>query len=83
MFLWFAWNGRNWARIVLWVLGGLSVVSGLFSLGGAGATGQNGFLTAIGFFQLLLVIAGIVLLALKPSNEWYRYQSWRRATAQR
>ena len=23
MFVWFAWQGRNWARIVLWVLGGL------------------------------------------------------------
>jgi Family of unknown function (DUF6264) len=67
--LWFAWKGRNWARIVLWVLGGLSVLSGLVSLGAGG-----GLLSTIGVLQLLLVIAGIVLLALKPSNDWYRAQ---------
>jgi hypothetical protein len=65
--LWFAWQGRNWARIVLWVLGGLSVLSGLFGLGN-----NSGLLALLGVLQLLLVIAGIVLLALKPSNAWYR-----------
>jgi hypothetical protein len=73
--LWYAWQGRNWARIVLWVLGGLSVLSGLAGL--AGGTG-NGLLSLIGVLQLLLVIAGIVLLALKPSNDWYRAESQRR-----
>jgi hypothetical protein len=58
------------------------VVSGLIGLAGAGSSGQNGFVTAVGFFQLLLVVAGIVLLALKPSNEWYRFKSWQRATGQ-
>ena len=29
LFVWFAWQGRNWARIVLWVLAGLGIVSGL------------------------------------------------------
>ena len=73
--LWYAWQGRNWARIVLWVLGGLSVLSGLAGLGGG--TG-NGLLSLIGVLQLLLVIAGIVLLALKPSSNWYRAESQRR-----
>src|SRR3954454_1732922 len=82
LFIWFAWQGRNWARVVLWVLGGLGVVSGLISLSGAGSAGKSGFLTGIGFFQLLLDIAGVVLLAMKPSNEWYRYRSWQRATGQ-
>jgi hypothetical protein len=82
LFLWFAWQGRNWARIVLWVLSGLGVISGLFGLAGAGATGQSGFVTALGFFQLILTIAAIVLLALKPSNEWYRYRGWQRASGQ-
>ena len=82
MFLWFAWNGRNWARIVLWVLGGLSVVSSLASFGMGGAPGQTGFLTALNVFSLLLIIAGIVLLAMKPANEWYRYRGWLRATGQ-
>jgi hypothetical protein len=67
--LWFAWNGHNWARIVLWVLGGINVLFGL--LGAAG-------LTFLGVIGLLLIIAGIVLLALKPSNDWYRAESRRR-----
>jgi hypothetical protein len=81
LFLWFAWKGHNWARIVLWVLGGLSVVGGLVSL--AAGSASEGFLGALGVCQLLLVLAGIVLLALKPSNDWYRYRSWQRSTGQR
>ena len=81
LFLWFAWQGRNWARIVLWVLGGLSVL-GAGSTGSAADTGQCGFLTSLSVFQLLLLVAGLVLLALKPSNEWYRYRGWLRATRQ-
>jgi hypothetical protein len=69
-----AWQGRNWARIVLWVFGGLGVIAGLVGLGGNG----NGLLTVINVLQLLLTIAGIVLLALKPSNEWYRAEGQRR-----
>jgi hypothetical protein len=80
LFLWFAWQGRNWARIVLWVLGGLGVASGLVAL--AGGTSQSGFLSSLNVFQLLLSIAGVVLLALKPSNEWDRFRSWQRATGQ-
>ena len=81
MFIWFAWKGRNWARIVLWVLGGLGVVSGLASLGMASAP-STGFLTALNWFGFALAVAGIVLLAQKPANEWYRYQGWLRATGQ-
>ncbi|WP_222264934.1 hypothetical protein [Modestobacter marinus] len=61
--IWFAWQGRNWARIVLWALGGLSLAS---AFGAPGA--ETGIL---GFLQLLLVLVGIVALALKPSNHWY------------
>jgi hypothetical protein len=81
LFLWFAWQGRNWARIVLWVLGGLGVASGLVGL--AGGTAQSGFLSSLSIFQLLLAIAGIVLLGLKPSNDWYRYRGWQRASRRR
>ncbi|GAA3157738.1 hypothetical protein GCM10010531_06380 [Blastococcus jejuensis] len=81
MFIWFAWNGRNWARIVLWVLGGLGVVSGLASLGMATAP-STGFLTALSWFGFALTVAGIVLLAQKPANEWYRYRGWLRASGQ-
>ena len=67
--IWFAWQGRNWARIVLWVLGGISV---LFGLLGAGT------MTVLSAIGLVLTIAGIVLLALKPSNQWYRAEGQRR-----
>lgn len=80
LFLWFAWKGYNWARIVLWVLGGLGVASGLVGL--TGANGQTGFTTSMGVFSLLFTAAGIVLLAMKPSNEWYRFRGWQRATGQ-
>jgi hypothetical protein len=80
LFLWFAWQGRNWARIVIWVLGGLGVLSGVAGLGTGSTVG--GFLTSLGVFQFLLTAVGIVLLALKPSNEWYRYRGWQRATRQ-
>lgn len=81
MFIWFAWSGRNWARIVLWVLGGLGVAGGLLGLVSP-QPGQPGYLVGLSVFSLLLTIAGIVLLALKPSNEWYRYRGWLRSTGQ-
>lgn len=71
--LWFAWQGRNWARVVLWVLGGLSLLFGLLGLGS-----DSGFLAVLAVLQLLLIIAGIVALALKPSSEWYRAERQRR-----
>ena len=76
LFIWFAWQGRNWARIVLWVLGGLAVLSGLFAL--AGPT-SDGFLGTLSVIQTLLIVVGIVALALKPAGEWYRYRGWQRA----
>jgi hypothetical protein len=79
LFVWFAWSGRNWARIVLWVLGGLGIASGLAGL----ALGSPlPFLSALGVFQLLFLITAVVLLAMKPSNEWYRFRGWQRATGQ-
>jgi hypothetical protein len=66
MFLVFAWQGRNWARIVLWVLGGL----GMF--GAAGLVGAPPGRAALLVVQLALTLAGIVLLALPRANDWYR-----------
>ena len=74
MFIFFAWKGHNWARIVLFVLGGLALVSGLVGLGQP----TTGFLSALSVFQLLLLAVGIVLLARRPSNEWYRAMTARR-----
>ena len=81
LFLWFAWKGHNWARIVLWVLGGLNVAFGLVGLA-SGNGGQTGFTTSMGVFALLFTAVGIVLLAMKPSNDWYKFRGWQRATGQ-
>ncbi|MGY1693034.1 hypothetical protein [Geodermatophilus sp. SYSU D01105] len=84
LFIWFAWNGRNWARVVLWVLGGLSVLFGLTALGGAaGGVAGSGFLDSLSVFTLLLTVVGIVALAMKPSNEWYAAVGRRRAAGLR
>jgi hypothetical protein len=79
VFVWFAWRGHNWARIVLWVLAGLGLAFGLIGLGLGSAMPV---LTALGVFELIFDAAAIVLLALKPSNEWFRFRSWQRATRQ-
>ena len=76
LFVWFAWTGRNWARIVLWILGGFGILSGLTSLA-AGAALPS--LTVLAVFQTLALVVGVVLLALKPSNDWFRHEKWRRA----
>jgi hypothetical protein len=81
LFVWFAWRGRNWARIVLWCLGGLGLISALISLAGPGSPVP--FLTGLSVFQGLLLLTAVVALALKPSNEWFRYQGWLRTTGQR
>ncbi|MPQ98742.1 hypothetical protein GB931_12590 [Modestobacter sp. I12A-02628] len=75
--LWFAWQGRNWARIVLFVLGGLSLLFGLLGLASAG-----GVQLLLSVVQLVLLAVGIVYLALKPSSEWYRAEKQRRSGAQ-
>ncbi|MGY1778368.1 hypothetical protein ACI8AV_21160 [Geodermatophilus sp. SYSU D00804] len=79
LFLWFAWKGRNWARIVLWVLGGLGVAGSLVGFLGGGAPTVSGLLTVLSLASLLLTVVGIVALAQKPASAWYRYQGWRRA----
>jgi hypothetical protein len=84
LFVWFAWRGHNWARIVLWVLAGLGIVFGLI---GAGMSSSFGVvtlpvLTFLTWVEMLFDAVAIVLLALKPSNEWYRYRGWLRATGQ-
>ena len=77
LFVWFAWRGRNWARIVLWVIGGLGLVTGL--VGVLAQASPLPFLNALSVFQLLATAVGIVLLALKPSNDWYSHEKHRRA----
>ena len=59
-------GGRNWARIVLAVLGGLVVLFGL--IGFAGTTGAMG---AGSLLQLLLLIGAIVTMFLPAANAWF------------
>jgi hypothetical protein len=79
LFVWFAWRGHNWARVVLWVLAGLNLVGTLI---GFALPSPLPFLTTLAVFEALFDAAGIVLLALKPSNDWFRFRSWQRATGQ-
>jgi hypothetical protein len=84
LFVWFAWKGHNWARIVLWVLAGLGLVFGLI---GAGLSSSFGAVTLpvlsfLSWVEMLFDAVAIVLLALKPSNEWFRYRGWLRSTGQ-
>jgi hypothetical protein len=88
LFVWFAWQGRNWARVVLWVLGGIQVVAGL--LGMTSRSYLPGFLRGLGWFEYVLVVAALALLAQRAAHAWYRnrkehaaYEGWLRATGQR
>jgi hypothetical protein len=81
LFVWFAWQGRNWARIVLWVLAGLSVVAGATGL--AQRSALPGFIQGLSICEWVLDVAAIVFLLLKPANEWYRFRKWQRLTGQR
>jgi hypothetical protein len=88
LFLGFAWHGRNWARVVLWVLGGLTVVAGL--TGVFSRTYLPGFLQGLDLCQYVLTVAAVSLLAQRSAHAWYRnrreraaYEGWLRATGQR
>ena len=77
LFIWFAWRGFGWARVVLFVFGGLGIA---FELGRVLAQSNPvPFLAVLGIFQLLALAVGVVLLALGPSSDWYRSEKWRRA----
>ncbi|HVX46261.1 MAG TPA: DUF6264 family protein [Mycobacteriales bacterium] len=72
-------RGRNWARIVVTVLLGLGVISGLSSVSQP-ATAAN---KTLGVLGLVIDIAVLVLLYLKPSAEYYRADARRRVRARR
>jgi hypothetical protein len=70
LWLWLAGKvgkGRNWARIVTWVLCALGVLNALTGLGGD-SSALTKVVSAIG---ALISIAIIVLLALAPSNQYF------------
>ncbi|MGH3835811.1 MAG: hypothetical protein ACRDSF_08915 [Pseudonocardiaceae bacterium] len=55
-------GGRNWARIVLAVLGGVVVLFGLLGLAAS----------VSGLLQLLLLVGAIVTMFLPAANAWFR-----------
>jgi magnesium-transporting ATPase (P-type) len=77
LFIWFAWQGRNWARIVLCVVGGMAAV-GLLSAVGA-QDGRTAFAASVDVFRLLLNVVGFALLLQKPAQAWYRDRRRQRA----
>ena len=54
--------GRNWARVVLTVVGSLSV---LFLIGPVATPLQA-------LFQLALLVGAIVMMFQRPANDWFR-----------
>lgn len=68
--------GRNWARIVLTILGGLSIIFTLFSLGTIGqqfASGALGAVTGVlTILQLLLEIAAIYFMFRPAANQYFQ-----------
>ncbi len=67
-------KGKNWARITTWVVAGLGLIFSLVALLDP-PTALGAILTAI---TALLDIAVIVLLALRPSNEFFARVSGKR-----
>lgn len=58
---------RNWARITLTVLGGLSILISLFGLGSL-----SGLTLVTTVVSLLLLIGAVVLMYLKAANPWFQ-----------
>jgi hypothetical protein len=61
-------KGRNWARIVTWVLAGLGILFGLIGLGSP-APGLSRILSIL---DLLIDVAIVVLLAQPVSNRYFK-----------
>lgn len=60
-------QGKNWARIVTWVVAGLGLLVSVIGLIDP-VTALNAILTGLG---AILDLAVIVLLAMRPSNEYF------------
>ncbi len=61
-------KGKNWARIVTWVLSGLGALGAISNL----AQPQPALTKVIAAIELVAYVALIVLLAMKPSSDWFR-----------
>lgn len=63
--------GRNWARIVLTVIGAIIVLGGLFSLTLGRAEPALSLVTSV--LSTLLVIGAIVMMYVKGAGRWFRW----------
>jgi hypothetical protein len=67
--------GKNWARIVLAVLGAISVVFGLIGFSGYGVYMQAGgigvIVVILSILQLILIIAAIVFMFRPDANAYF------------
>jgi hypothetical protein len=61
-------KGKNWARIVTWILAGLGVLSALTSF----AQPEPAASRVVNLVGGLIDLAVIILLAQRPSNEYFR-----------
>ena len=61
-------KGKNWARIVTWVLSGLGALGAISNL----AQPQAALTKVIAAVELVVYVVLIVLLAMKPSSDWFR-----------
>jgi len=61
-------KGRNWARIVVWVLVGLGLLAGLSALGQP----EPGVRRVLHILTFPVELGIALLLALSPSNRWFR-----------
>jgi hypothetical protein len=60
-------KGKNWARIVTWIVVGIFTLLGLIGLGGD----VPGIARLLGILVLLANASTLVLLALRPSNQFF------------
>lgn len=65
-------KGKNWARIVTWVLAGLGILFGLIGFGSPAPA----LTRVISVIDLLLDIAIVVFLALSASNRYFKPQRY-------
>ncbi|WP_190820566.1 hypothetical protein [Saccharopolyspora pogona] len=70
MFLFFMRRGRNWARIVITVVGAVWILLTLPSIAGGAAGGVASALLSM--LQVLTVAATIVFAYLAPSNQYFQ-----------
>jgi hypothetical protein len=61
-------KGKQWARVITWILSGLGIISALASLGQNVAAASR----AVSLLSGLLDVAIVVLLLQKPSNAYFK-----------